>query len=141
MPQWEEMQARARKLIDEGLKLLRSGVSDAEYLAEATANAAKMHIAVRRNRLEKYRLLHDIGEEISNSSQLSAGGSIPVTNSIAEKIARVYALDEEANKVEEHISNLSIVKKTGPLSEHDDDDEGDDDGHSEGQRDDGEPCD
>ena len=130
MPQWDEIQARARKLIDEAFKLLRTGMTDAEYLAEATANAAKLHMAVRRNRLDKYRLLHDIGEEVCAAAEKQPGAhSIAVTDSISDKIARSRALDDEARRAEDHITQLTVVRKpASPKVEKGKAGEGDDDG-------------
>ncbi|MFA4875269.1 MAG: hypothetical protein WC956_06445 [bacterium] len=142
MPQWDEIQARARKLIDEGLKLLRAGMSDAEYLAEATATAAKLHVALRRNRLDKYRLLHEIGKEVCAAVEADpALRQISITESISDEIARSRALDEEMKRAEAHISGLSVVRKPASPTEGDEDDEGDDDGDDDGPPQDTGACD
>jgi hypothetical protein len=137
MPQWEEIQVRARKLIDEAFKLLRTGMTDAEYLAEATANAAKLHMAIRRNRLDKYRLLHDLGEEVCDAAGRDPEArQLRLTESMAGKIGRSRALDEEAKRAEDHITQLTVVRKPkSPVAR-----KGDDDADS-GPRDEGESCD
>jgi hypothetical protein len=123
MVQWEEIQAKAKKLIDEGFRLLRMGIGDAEYLAEATANAAKLHMAVRRNRLDKYRLLHEVGEEVCNTlMENPTAREIQVTQSITDKIARAHSLDEEAKRAEERIANLTVIKQPESPNPPDNDD-------------------
>lgn len=112
MKQWNEVQIKARKMIDDGLKLLRSGMNEAEFLAEATASAAKLHVTLHRNRLDKYRALHDIGLEVFNTLEKDLEAkTIYITPSIEEKIDRVREMDDESSRTERQISKLSVSKK------------------------------
>ncbi len=113
MTQWNEIQEKARKLIDEGMRLLRSGMNDAEYLAEATASAAKLHMTIRKNRIEKYRVLHDMGAQLHGSI---LAGSAPqgISQELRSLSERVRRLDEEAAAAEGEVAQLTVVRKGQP---------------------------
>lgn len=112
MTQWSEIQEKARKLIDEGMRLLRSGMNDAEYLAEATASAAKLHMTIRKNRIEKYRVLHDMGAQLHG--QLLSGAGQDVSQELKALSERVRRLDEEAAAAEGEVAQLTVVRKGPP---------------------------
>ena len=80
------MQQRAKKLLDEGMAILKVGVQDAGMLAESTAGAARLHVEVGRKRFELYRVLHDIGAELMSALEISpAGEAVALTPAIDRK--------------------------------------------------------
>ncbi len=110
MPQWNEVQEKARKLIDEGMRLLRSGMSDAEFLAEATASAAKLHVSIRKNRYDKYRALHDLGVIVKKACD-DGRESITVTPEMKHIVEQVKNLDAEVERAEVSAAQLTVVRK------------------------------
>ena len=112
MPRWEEMQVNARKLIDEGVTLLRAGAHEAAFLAGTTASAAKLHMTIRRNRLEIYRELHDLGRLIFEvMSATPVPGSLPITDEMRGLIKRSRELNEEVRQAQKELGKFSVVKK------------------------------
>jgi len=112
MPTWEEIQVHARKFIDEGMKILRSGVHEASYLAEATAKSADLHVSLRRNRLDRYKAVHQIGIYVCDEVECDPNkAEIGLTENIKKTMMHVKDLDEEARAFEEQISKLTVVKK------------------------------
>jgi len=112
MPAWEEIQIHARKFIDEGIKMLRSGMSEASFLTEITAKSANLHVSLRRNHSERYKTVHEIGklfcdEALSNP----AASQVKVTAPIKNKMEKVRKLDQEAADFEREISRLTVTKK------------------------------
>jgi len=115
MPKWEDVQKRANKLISEGMKLLKSGMSEAEYIAEAAAESTRLHVVVRRSRFDRYKALHDLGQKAYDASVKAAPArQIELTDSMTKLISRVKALEAESRAAQEKIGGLSITKKEAP---------------------------
>lgn len=112
MAHWEEIQVKAKILVEEALKVLKSGATEAEFLAGTTANAAKLHIGTKKARLNKYKLLHELGdlvyEKASSSAEMTSMG---ITQKMKDIIRRVEALDDEIERTEKRLSKFSVVKK------------------------------
>lgn len=112
MASWEEIQAHAKKLIEEGMKLLRSGMTEASYLADATAKAANLEVTYRRNRLERYQAVHEIGNFVCQEVEFDhTKDSVTLTDHIKQTMEKVIALDEEAGRFEAEISKLTVIRK------------------------------
>ena len=112
MPTWEEIQVHAKKFIDEGIKMLRSGAHEASYLVDATAKSADMHVSLRRNRLDRYMAVHQIGIYVCDEVKCDQNkADIQLTDNIKKTMMHVKDLDEEARVFEEHISKLTVTKK------------------------------
>jgi hypothetical protein len=115
MPKWEEIQAKAKRLIEEGLRLLRSGMSEAEFLAEATADATRLNVEVRRCRFERYKAIHALGTEVLHSAGAGPDAAhVRLTASMKSLISKAHALEEEARRAEEKASKITVVKKLPP---------------------------
>jgi hypothetical protein len=110
MPNWEAIQLKARHLIEEAIRLLRSGISEAEVLAEATAHATKLHVSLRKNRLDKYKLLHELGAEVALALEADVR-VVTVTEAMKEKTTAVRRLDQEMERAEEALAKISVVRK------------------------------
>ena len=113
MPHWEDMHIRAKKMIEEGLMLLRTGAHDVEFLANTTASAAKLHMTVRKNQLERYRVLHDLGRHVFEASK-KGGAAIPLTPDIKGLIKRTQDLDSAAQRAEKELEKFTVVNKSAP---------------------------
>jgi hypothetical protein len=112
MSTWEEIQAHAKRMIEEGMRILRSGMSDASFLAESTAEAAKLHVTLRRNRLDRYKAMHELGELVCEDiGHNDAITQITLSDEMRKKIKAVRDFDEEAQKFEEAISKLTVIRK------------------------------
>jgi len=112
MPRWDEIQVRAKKLIDEGMKLLRSGMTEASYLADATAKAANLHVSLRQNRFARYKAVHEIGKLVCDEIECDPQkAEVRLTGNIRKMMAEVVALDEEAKGFEAEIEKLTVIKK------------------------------
>lgn len=114
MPNWEEIQKHAKKMIDEGMNMLRSGMTEASYLADATAKAANLHVALRRNQLERYKAVHEIGKFVCEEVEYDhTKEQVRLTDHIKKKMEQVIALDDEARQFEAEISKLTVIRKGG----------------------------
>lgn len=115
MPNWENMQNNARRLIGDGIEILRAGAHEAAFLAGTTASAAKLHMTIRRNRLEIYRELHDLGGLVFDAlSSKPTPGSLPITEEMRALVKRARELGEEARQAEKELDAFTIVKKKAP---------------------------
>lgn len=112
MPQWNEMQERARRLIEEGLQLLKSGAHEAGFIAETTASAARLHMVVRQNQFEKYKLLHDLGEALYKKCPRGrVARTIDLSDGMISMIDRAGHMDDAMHAAEVKLSKFSIVRK------------------------------
>ena len=113
MPKWDEIQKHANKIIAEGVKLLKSGMSEAEYIAEATAASARLHVTVRKDRFDTYKAMHDLGQKVHAAAAKSAGGEVKLTDPMLKLIKRVNSLERDAKAAEAKIAKLTVTKKGG----------------------------
>lgn len=109
MSNWETMQSKVKVLIDDAFKLIKSGASEAEYLAGATASAAKLHMTLRKNQIEKYKLLHELGEIAFE--QMGSGKEFKPTKRIGEIVEAVSKMESENAAVDKELAKISVVKK------------------------------
>ena len=112
MPQWNNIQSHVHDLMEQGKKLVRVGVADAEYLLNVTVNATRLHVAIRRDQIAKHRILHELGRELWKA--LPADGetaSIRVTSSMREKVRRIEALESEIRLAEQEAALISVVRR------------------------------
>ncbi len=113
MPTWEEIQIHAKKMIEEGMRILRSGMNEASFLAESTAEAAKLHVSLRRNRLDRYKALHELGRIVCDEVGVDIpAGQLTITDKMKKKIKEVNDLDKEAHEFEAEIEKLTIINKS-----------------------------
>jgi len=111
MPKWDEIHKHANKIIAEGVKLLKSGMSEAEYIAEATAASTRLHVTVRRSRFDMYKAMHDLGQKVYDVAAKSAGNEVKLTEPMLKLMKRVDSLERDAKTAETRISKLSITKR------------------------------
>ncbi|MBT3181930.1 MAG: hypothetical protein HN337_05405 [Deltaproteobacteria bacterium] len=116
MPHWNEMQVKAKELIEEGLKILKNGVSEAEVIAGKTADAAKLHMQAKKCRIEKYRALHELGDLIFEKYETqNKPQNIELTKHMRELLSQVDKLDDTVASVEKKLSKFTVAtKKSAP---------------------------
>lgn len=116
MPQWNEIQTHAKKIIDEGIKLLRTGMTEAEYIAEATAESAKLHIASRKDRLNIYKLLHELGHKVYHSASKDPSmRELKLTDAMLKIMQKVEKLERNIKSCEAKIAKLTITKRSSDI--------------------------
>lgn len=114
MTRWDKIQERARKLINEGMTLLKSSAHDAELLAETTTSAAKLHMDVGRKRIELYRTLHDLGTAVYEASieGQPEAFALPITPVMKDLISKVGDIVRASEEDAKRIKHISVVKGT-----------------------------
>ncbi len=110
MPKFEDMQVKAKALIEEALTLLKSGMSEAEFIAGKTAAAARLHMKSKQSRIEKYRLLHELGELFH--AAILDGEPVQTNKRMKEISQQVAKLDEFLANTAKKISSLTVTTKT-----------------------------
>jgi len=116
MPQWNEIQTHAKKIIDEGIKLLRAGMTEAEFIAEATAESAKLHIASRKDRLDIYKLLHELGHKVYHSASKDPSmRELKLTDAMLKIMQKVEKLERNIKNCEARIAKLTITKRSSDV--------------------------
>lgn len=114
MTKWNEIQEQAKKLIDEGMHALKSGFTEAEFLAETTASAARLHMDAGRRRFEMYRVLHDLGAVLYNAvASDPSSARIELTPAMRALVGNARSLDETLAEDERQLGLFSIVKREG----------------------------
>ncbi len=112
MPHWNEMQVKAKELIEEGLKILKSGVNEAEYIAGKTADAAKLHMQAKKCRIEKYRTLHELGDLIFEKYETnSKPQNLELTKHMKGLLTQVNKFDKTIDDAEKKLSKFTIATK------------------------------
>ena len=114
MAHWDEVQTKAKKLIEEGLVLLRSGAKEAEFIAGTTAVAARLQVQVSKNRYELYRVLHDLGQLTVAEATKSSSDSIKVSAKMKALIKRANGIEEASRRAEKELGKFTIVDKKKP---------------------------
>ena len=114
MAHWGEVQTKAKKLIEEGLVLLRSGAKEAELIAGTTAVAARLQVKVSKNRYELYRALHDLGQLTVIEATKSESNSIKTSTKMKALIKRANDIEEASKRAEKELGKFTIVNKKKP---------------------------
>lgn len=115
MTKWNDIQAQAKRIIDEGMHALKSGLSEAEFLAGTTASAAKLHMDAGRRRFEMYRTLHDLGAVLYNAALSGAeSGSIALTPAMRSLIDNARSIEKMLANDAALLERISVVKKAAP---------------------------
>jgi hypothetical protein len=111
-PRANDLASRARSLFQIGKKLVQEGFSDAEYLVNATANAARLHMTIRRNQFAKHRILHQMGKALLNALPADpARREIQVTEEMRKLARQIGELEAESERAEGEIALISVVRK------------------------------
>ena len=113
MPKFEDMQVKAKALIEEALTLLKSGMNEAEFIAGKTATAARLHMKSKQSRIEKYRLLHELGELFH--AALLAGEPVQTSKRMKDISQQIAKLDEFIANTAKKISSLTVTTKTAAV--------------------------
>lgn len=112
MPNWDEVQVKAKMLISEGMELLKTGMHEAGFIAGTTANAAKLHANAGKHKIELYRTLHDLGQLLFDAIDESPmSGSINISDKMSELFGKASGLEKLVQKEEESLKKISVVKK------------------------------
>ncbi len=115
MPNWNEVETQAKKLIDEGIRMLKTGANEAEVIAGKTASSAKLHVAMGQNRLENYRTVHDLGEIVFKALKKDATSSaIAVTPKMKELFTKIQKRETVAAEAEDKLKHYTIVRTDAP---------------------------
>ena len=114
MAHWDEVQAKAKKMIEESLILLRTGAKEAEFIAGTTAVAARLQVKVTKNRYELYRVLHDLGQLTVAEAIKSGSDSIKTNAKMKALIKRANDIEEASKRAEKELSKFTIVDKKKP---------------------------
>lgn len=119
MQNFSEIQDRAKKLIDEGLKILKTGVKDAELIAGSTASAAGLHMEAGRSRLMMHRIFYELGRAVyKENKNLSYGSGLILSQGILDLIEKARALEETADDDDQKLDAFSVVKGEKPKIRH-----------------------
>lgn len=111
MAHWDEVHTKAKKMIEEGLVLLRSGAKEAEFIAGTTAVAARLQVQVSKNRYELYRLLHDLGQFTLTEAIKSGSDSIKISAKMKPLIKRANDIEEASKHAEKELGKFTVVDK------------------------------
>lgn len=115
MQNFNEIQDRAKKLIDEGLKILKTGVKDAELIAGSTAAAAGLHMDAGRSRIMMHRIFYELGRAVyKENKNLSYGSGLILSQGILDLIEKARALEETADDDDHKLDAFSVVKGSSP---------------------------
>ena len=112
MPHWEEIEIKAKKLIGEGMELLKVGMHDAGFIAENTAKAAKLSVHERKSRFEMYKIFYEMGkmtyQAIDANPKLR---QIAVTKEMMKVFDKLKGLEVAAALDIEKLSQFTVVAK------------------------------
>ncbi|HPQ81336.1 MAG TPA: hypothetical protein PLZ86_06380 [bacterium] len=112
MAKWNDMQERAKKLIDEGMAMLKIGMHEAGFLAGSTASAARLHVEASRKRFDLYRVLHDLGDEIYASLKADpALQHVELSSSMRSLVEAADDLTSSLEHDERELEGFSVVKR------------------------------
>jgi hypothetical protein len=105
---WER---QARKIINDGVKNLRTRINEATTLAETTAEVAKLHVTVKRNQINRFKVLYDLGKAVWDAFPSDdATRELHLTDHIIETAHRMRSLDEESRSAEGRISSRPMLR-------------------------------
>lgn len=112
MTDWNNVHEKAKKVIDEGYEILKSGMEDAAFLAENTVNATRLHFHAGKSRLDIHKLLYNLGDKVYQKARdFSVGKELIITEDVMAIVDKIKDLESSIKKNEEALSNISIVKK------------------------------
>ena len=110
MSNWDEVQVKAKALIEEALKVLKSGAKDAELIAGKTASSAKIHVAIKKNQIEKLKLLNELGEAVFKSANECEEEFI-LSNKMKGIINKIAEIDNDIKRDTAKLEKFTVVKK------------------------------
>jgi len=108
MKNFEEMQKKAKNLMEEALTLLKSGMVEAEFLAEKTASATKLHVQAKKCQLEKYKSLYKLGELVLNDADKP---NFKLTKPMKDIVSKVNDLNVALKEAEGALKKFTVVNK------------------------------
>ena len=110
----EHWQRQARRMWSDGLKIVRSHLTEAETFAEQTVGVAKLQLTVGRNQLNRFKVLYDLGKAVWDSFPTDEHSQVLSLNDKIRRIAhRVRNLDEESDRAQRVISAFPKFPKGG----------------------------
>jgi len=110
MANWDNMQLRAKVLLEEALGILKTSAVEAEFLAGKTASVAKLHVEHKKLTLEKHKKIYDLGKLIYEDERILKP-DIAVSAKVKNVVKSITRIDNKLKKIEKQISSVSITKK------------------------------
>lgn len=110
MSNWDEMQVKAKVLIEEALKVLKAGAKDAELIAGKTASSAKLHVAIKKNQVSKLKLLHELGEGVYKAAQ-QGEAHLTLSPKMKELVLKLRTIEKDIKRDNAKLEKFTVVKK------------------------------
>ena len=121
MAKQSDIHIKTKRLVEDGLEVLKSGWHGAEVVAGKTYQASKLHLGNGKAHIDLYRALHDLGMAAHYEIKQAQGESFIPSANLIKLNAKVKELEKAINKTEQKLSKLSIVereKKSSPVTKH-----------------------
>lgn len=113
MADWKSLQKKAKKALDEGVAAVKIGLKEAEFLAEATASATRLHVDANRRRFELYRTLHDLGALFFTALKKHPGAtSVDVSEAMRTLAQRARSFETAETRDHKALQRFSVVTST-----------------------------
>ena len=112
---FDSLQHKTANLIEESMRVLRGGLSEARRLIHVTADATKLHIEKESRVLVTHREYHRLGEEVYRALKGNHGvDQLTLNETMRDIIKRIGAAEDEISRSNSLLKHLSVVgaKKT-----------------------------
>lgn len=106
----DRIQQKTSNFIEESVRVLRGGLSEARRLIHVTADATKLHIEKESRVLVTHREYHRLGEEVYRALKGGQGaGPLTLNETMRDIIKRIGAAEEEISRSNSLLKHLSVV--------------------------------
>ncbi len=106
----DRLQHKTVNLIEESMRVLKGGFSEARRLIHVTADATKLHIEKESRVLITHREYHRLGEEVYRAVKGDRGaGPLALNETMRDIIKRIAAAEEEISRSNSLLKHLSVV--------------------------------
>lgn len=104
-----DIQEKAKKLVEEGIEVLKAGWHGAEVVAGKTVTATRLHYQNRRTQADLYRAIYTLGRAVYEQLKASRGKSLALAPNLVDVYQRVVELEHKIEEVEKDLSHSTVV--------------------------------
>ncbi|PIR24912.1 MAG: hypothetical protein COX62_04880 [Deltaproteobacteria bacterium CG_4_10_14_0_2_um_filter_43_8] len=106
---------KAKRIVEEGIELLKTGFQTAETVAGKTVEITKLHYNQRKDQLDLYRTFHDLGMAVYERMHQNENDPLKADAKLLGLYGRINDLQKHMENTKGELKNSSLLhnKKTG----------------------------
>lgn len=108
---WDNTHNKMKKFFDEGMKLFKEGMKEAEHIGGVAVDATKLHIKKEKDKLQKEKEFYKLGK-LFYSAYNTRTQEVELTDDMKTAANKIHRLMDEENEIDSKLSKFSVVKES-----------------------------